>query len=121
MKKVSLSLALILVSSTISFAMNQDSKNEDKKKKTKIEISTDSKFTTSYSPEKCILSVQISGNKDSLAVVSITNQRGSSILFSAIEHAKQKVEFDLSSLAKGIYNVTFITNQEIRIKKVEVK
>lgn len=121
MKKVSLSLALILVSSTNSLAMNQDSKNDDKKKKATIELEKESKFITSYSAEKCILSVQISGNNDSSAVLSITNHRGSSILFSAVEQANQLVEFDLSSLAKGIYSVTFITDQEIRIKKVEVK
>ncbi len=121
MKKVSLSLALILVSSTISLAMNQDSKEDDKKKKVTIELEKESKFITSYASEECILSVYISGNSDSSAIVSITNQRGSSILFSAVEQVNQLVEFDLSALAKGIYSVTFITDKEIRIKKVEVK
>ncbi|MGV3632019.1 MAG: hypothetical protein ACO1O6_12485 [Bacteroidota bacterium] len=119
MKKLSLSLALLAASTQLLFAYSPGENNEDKKKKDSLEIAREPGFKTNLSDK--LLSVEISGNIDSLASVSITNQRGSSILFSVVELTDQEIVFDLSQLEKGIYNVMYITNQEIRIKKVEVK
>ena len=119
MKKLSFSLALLAASSQLLFANPVNDNNEDKKKKDSVEVVREPGFKTNLSDK--LLLVEISGNVDSLASVSITNQRGSSILFSVVELADQEIVFDLSKFEKGIYNVMYITKQEIRIKKVEVK
>jgi hypothetical protein len=119
MKKLSISLALLAASSQVLFAHSIGNNSEDRKKKDSVEVVRETSFKTSISDK--LLSVEISGNTDSLASVSVTNQRGSSLLFSVVELADQEILFDLSQLEKGMYNVMYITNQEIRIKRVEVK
>lgn len=119
MKKLSIILALLAASSQVLFAHSIGDNHEEKKKKDPVEVVRETGFKTSLSDK--VLSVEISGNTDSLASVSVTNQRGSSLLFSVVQLAHQEILFDLSQLEKGIYNVMYITNQEIRIKKVTIK
>jgi hypothetical protein len=118
MKKISLSIALIIVG--FSFATENPTikpKNESKS----TEIIVDTHFNLNYKESNKTLKIDISGNLDSTASVSVTNQRGSSILFSLVGKNEQEIEFNLASLEKGSYNVMFISKNEIRIKKFEVK
>lgn len=122
MKKTILTVAVILIGITGFKANNELGKNKDENsKKDSTEVVKESSFTTSYTDDSFQLKVKISGNTDPFASVSITNHRGGSILFKMVEQDSENLEFDLSELEKGIYNVMFITNQEIRIKKVQVK
>jgi hypothetical protein len=117
MKKTILTITLII--SGLSFANNNPT--EEKKTKDSVTTNVESNFKLNYSDVEKVLIVDISGNTDSTASVSITNQRGSSILFSLVESQEKELAFDLVKLEKGIYNVMYITNQEIRIKRLEVK
>jgi hypothetical protein len=122
MKKTILTIAVVLIGISGTFANNEVGKNNDgKTKKDSNEVVKESSFMTNYISEKQRLEVAINGNIDPFASVSITNQRGSSILFSLVEKNSDNLVFDLSKLEKGIYNVMYITNEEIRIKKVELK
>lgn len=117
MKKTILTIALVITG--LSYANNNPS--DEKKSKDSISTNVESNFKLNYSNSDKLLKVEISGNNDSTASVSITNQRGSSILFSLVDTNNKEVEFDLTKLEKGSYNVMYITNQEIRIKRLEVK
>ncbi len=119
MKKLSISLALLAISGQVLLARPVNENNGDKIKKDSAEVVRETSFKTSLTDK--MLSVEISGNLDSLASVSVTNQRGSSLLFSVVQLADQEILFDLSQLERGTYNVMYITNQEIRIRRVEVK
>lgn len=121
MKKISLSLAILLSSSNLIFANSEIKNSDEKKEKDSTEVVRESTFVANYQEQEKKLKIEINGNIDSLASVSVTNQRGSSILFSIIDQKSQDLVFDLSNFEKGIYNVMYITNSEIRIKKVIVK
>ena len=124
MKKQIFTVAFLMIGMTTLFASASNEGRKKSKKKAAIETVKEvkeSSFVTNYAIDSQKLKVEITGNLDPNASVSITNQRGSSILFSMVKKNQDELEFDLSSLEKGIYNIMYITNLEIRIKKVVVK
>ena len=124
MKKQIFTVAFLMIGMTTLFASTLNEGGKKGRKKAAIETVKEvkeSSFVTKYAIDSQKLKVEITGNLDPNASVSITNQRGSSILFSMVEKNQEELVFDLSSLEKGTYNIIFITNLEIRIKKVVVK
>lgn len=94
--------------------------NEPEKEKTKKEDSSEvieMKFEMKLDNESDILTVELAGNFDKYASVSVTNNRGSEYFFSFVENNSNQVTFDLSTLKKGSYFLVLNTNNEIRIKR----
>ena len=124
MKKAIYTIAMIVIGTGVSMAAktNSDLTEKDKKDSAKVEETkaAELSFLTDYSSESRQLIVDIAGNMDPYASVSVTNARGTSIQCSFIQEASGKYTFDLSKLSKGIYNVMLITDKEIRIKKIQV-
>ena len=87
----------------------------------KLNLTDETIFITEISADSQNLSVKVSGVNDPFASLSITNQRGATIQFALIEKQNEEFNFDLSNLKKGNYNVMLITNQEIRIKRIQIK
>lgn len=124
MKKAIYTIAAVLIGTGVSMAAktNADLSEKDKKDSAKVEEAkaAELSFSTSYSTESRQLIVDVAGNIDPYASVSVTNTRGTSIQCSFIQETSGKYTFDLSKLEKGIYNVMLITDKEIRIKKIQV-
>ena len=123
MKKQIFTVAILMFGMSTLFASSSFEGGKKGKKRQSIEVVKEikeSSFVTKYLSDSQKLKVEISGNLDPNASVSITNQRGSSILFSMVEKKQEELIFDLSNLEKGTYNIMFITNLEIRIKKVVI-
>ena len=121
MKRTIVTGCLFFMGINTMIASPEVGKSGEEKKKDSTEVVKESTFKTSYASDQNKLTVEILGNTDSLATVSITNNRGGSILFSIVDQQDQAIEFDLSLLEKGMYNVMYITNKEIRIKKLVIQ
>lgn len=125
MKKLIYIAAMIFTGTGISMA-NPVTVNEHSGEGTdsaKVEAAQENKeatFVTSYTSESRQLTVNVSGIDDPYASVSVTNQRGATIQCSLIQEKSGQYFFDLSALKKGTYNVMLITDQEIRIKRIQV-
>ena len=127
MKKAIYTIAMIFIGSGISMAntTTADHSGEDNKDSAKVAASeapasVESSFTTMYSSDSRQLTVNVSGILDPYASVSVTNLRGATIKCSFIQEKSGEMSFDLSTLEKGTYNVMLITDQEIRIKRIQV-
>lgn len=124
MKKAIYTMAMIFIGTGISMATQNpaDHSDKDKKDSAKVEETTaaEASFVTHYSTESQQLVVNVSGIMDPYASVSVTNPRGATIQCSFIQEKSGEFSFDLSSLEKGTYNVMLITDQEIRIKRIQV-
>lgn len=124
MKKVIFTIAAIIIGTGASLAAktNAGQSEKDKKDSAKVEEtkSAELSFSADYSAESHQLVVDIAGNIDPYASVSVTNARGTAIQCTFMQENSGKCSFDLSKLEKGIYNVMLITDKEIRIKKIQV-
>jgi len=123
MKKTIYTIAMIFIGTGISMANQSISDNSEKGKKDSSKIAEDAKetsFIANYSDDSHQLIVNVAGTEDPYASVSVTNQRGTAILCSFVQEKSGEMTFDLSSLEKGTYNVMLITDQEIRIKRIQV-
>lgn len=121
MKKTIVTGCLFFIGISTIIASPEVEKGAEEKKKDSTEVVKESTFKTNYTSDQNRLIVEISGNSDSLATLTITDSRGGSILFSLVDQQDQEIEFDLSTLEKGMYNVMYITNKEIRIKKLIIQ
>lgn len=126
MKTTIYTIALIFLGTGTSFANATVSNNGDETKKDKTEnkevaVSKETTFVTKYAADSKQLTVSVTGTIDPYASVSITNQRGAALLCSFIQDKSGDFSFDLSKLEKGVYNVMLITDQEIRIKRINVE
>jgi hypothetical protein len=121
MKKTTFTLALFFLATGISFAsknpIEDEKKDNSKVSETKTEETT---FITQMSEDSQKLKVSVSGIKDPYASISVTNQRGATIQCAFINEQTNEFNFDLSKLEKGNYNVMLITDQEIRIKRIQI-
>ena len=120
MKRAIYTIAMIFIGTGISMA--NDHSGEDKKDSAKVApaANAESTFVTSYSDDSGELKVNVSGILDPYASISVTNHRGATIQCSFLQEKSGEVSFDLSKLEKGVYNVMLITDQEIRIKRIQV-
>lgn len=121
MKKTTFTLALFFFATGISFGsknpIEDEKKDSSKVSETKTEETT---FITLLSEDSQKLTVSVSGIKDPYASISVTNQRGAAIQCAFISENTNEFNFDLSKLEKGNYNVMLITDQEIRIKRIQI-
>ncbi len=124
MKKVVYTIALIFAGMGISVANpvndNSGELTTDSAKVAEANASAESTFVTNYSSDSRQLTVNVAGINDPYASVSVTNQRGTAIQCSFVQEKSGEFTFDLSKLKKGTYNVMLITEQEIRIKRIQV-
>lgn len=122
MKKVIYTIALILAGTGISMANSVNEHSGETTDSAKVEeaANAEATFTTTFVKDSKELIVSVSGIMDPYASVSVTNQRGTTIQCSLIQEKSGEFSFDLSSLQKGTYNVMLITEQEIRIKRIQV-
>ncbi|MDX1650847.1 MAG: T9SS type A sorting domain-containing protein [Brumimicrobium sp.] len=74
-----------------------------------------------FAKPKKMLDVKIYGVQDTLASVSLVDQRGSSSYYEFIKNNKSVYSIDLSGLQPGIYFVKLNTNNEIRMKMIVVE
>jgi hypothetical protein len=121
MKKAVYTFAMIFISTGISLASSSPIDGE-KKDSSKVEDTknVETTFVTHFEPNSHELIVNISGIIDPYASISVTNQRGATIQCAFIEQDVNEFAFDLSALEKGNYNVMLITDQEIRIKRIQI-
>jgi Zn-dependent metalloprotease len=121
MKKVTVTLSMLVISIGMTFAANHSNEDSEKNKKDSAESKkVETTFSTDYQADAQTLEVSFSGIQDPFASISITNNRGSALQCSFIQHENGTLIFDLTSLQDGIYNVMLITDQEIRIKRFTV-
>ena len=121
MKKVITSIAMIFIGIGVSIANPTGPDNSGKSKEDSSTVAAaETTFKTQYSNDSRQLLVNVSGTSDPYATVSVTNQRGTTILCSFVQEKSGEMTFDLSKLEEGIYNVMLITDHEIRIKRVQV-
>lgn len=124
MKKAVYTIALIFAGMGISVANPVNDHSEDgttdSSKVAEANASAESTFVAKYSSDSRQLTVNVAGIMDPYASVSVTNQRGTTIQCSFVQEKSGEFSFDLSKLKKGIYNVMLITDQEIRIKRIQV-
>lgn len=123
MKTFAVLASLILLPTTISFAGNGDDK---KNKETKIDsteveknTTTNEEFTISILEEE--VHVSVNGDFGKYASVSLTTNRGSDIFFEFLEDGMNSFTFDLSLLEEGSYFVVINSNDEVRIKRFQLK
>jgi len=121
MKKVIYTFAMLFLTTGISLA-NTNPIEDEKKDSSKVNevISEETSFTTQFSADSQKLTVKVSGISDPYASISVTNQRGTTIQCAFIQEKTNEFDFDLSKLEKGNYNVMLITDQEIRIKRIQI-
>jgi hypothetical protein len=105
------------ISLASSSPIDGDKKDSSKVNETK---NVETTFVTHFEPDSHELTVNISGINDPYASISVTNQRGATIQCALVEKDVNEFAFDLSALEKGNYNVMLITDQEIRIKRIQI-
>lgn len=122
MKKVVVTLSMLVLSIGMTFAATHSNGDSEKIKKDSAESKkVETTFSTDYHADAHTLEVSFSGIEDPFASISITNNRGSALQCSFVQHENGTLSFDLTSLEDGIYNVMLITDQEIRIKRFTVE
>lgn len=93
---------------------------ETEKEKTKKDDSSEvveMKFHMILDEITEIITVELAGNFDKYASVSITNNRGTEYFFQFVDNGSDQVTFDISTLKEGSYFLVLNTNNEIRIKR----
>jgi hypothetical protein len=121
MKKVIYTIAMLFATTGISLASTNPIEDEKKdSSRVNDEIKEETTFKTQFSAESQKLTVKVSGITDPYASISVTNQRGATIQCAFIQEKTNEFDFDLSKLEKGNYNVMLITDQEIRIKRIQI-
>lgn len=124
MKKVIYIIAMTFAGTGISMANPVKNHSGEGTDSAKVEeaaaANAEATFVTAYENTTKQLTVNVAGIVDPYASVSVTNQRGTTIQCSLIQEKSGEYSFDLSKLQKGTYNVMLITEQEIRIKRIQV-
>lgn len=121
MKKVVTFVLIATLSIGSSFASTGLGDKKEAKKDSAEIVKTESVFQTSFDQVNKQVEVVFSGIQDPTAIVSLTNQRGTSIQSTVVKNESDILTFDATQLKAGIYNVMLITDQEIRIKRVVIE
>jgi hypothetical protein len=104
-----LSFLLFVIPSQLLANGHEESKSEKK--------NVESVFELDYNEETEKLKISVFGDFEELSTLSITNTRGSEILFSFIQKEQSEIEFSVDKLEPGSYFVILNTGDEIRMKR----
>lgn len=116
MKKIIVSIAFLVGTFTSCYGGVGD------KIKVLSKDSTSNELTFNINTGKLnTVSVYLSHVKDSLASISLVNQRGSAIFYEFVKKNQNDYTFDLSNVNPGVYYVKLNANDEIRMKMIVVK
>lgn len=116
MKKSIVLISFLVSSLSVSYG------GEGDKIKVLAKDTTSEKLVFSVSSENVTsVDISLSGIEDSLASISLVNQRGSAIYYEFINMNKMNYSFDLSNVKPGMYYVKLNANNEIRMKLIIVE
>jgi len=115
MKKIIVSIAFLMGTLAISYG------GEGEKIRVLSKDSTSNELVFNVKSEKLSkVNIKLSGIQDSLASISLVNQRGAAIYYEFVKEGKTDYSFDLSDVKPGMYYVKLNTNNEIRMRLIVV-
>lgn len=115
MKKSIVLIAFLVSSLSVTYG------GEGDKIKVLTNDSTSKELVFNVSSERTgSLEIDLSGVQDSLASISLVNQRGSAIFYEFVKENQTHFSFDLSKVKPGRYYVKLNANNEIRMKLIVV-
>lgn len=116
MKKIIVSIAFLMGTLTISYG------GEGDKIKVLSKDTTSNELVFTVNAEKLgQVNINLIGVHDSLASISLVNQRGGALYYEFIQDDKTDYSFDLSDVKPGMYYVKLNANNEIRMKMIIVE
>lgn len=116
MKKIIVSIAFLMGTLSISYG------GEGEKIRVLSKDSTSNELVFNINSQKLSqVHINLSGVQDSLASISLVNQRGAAIYYEFVKDGKTDYNFDLSDVKPGVYYVKLNANNEIRMKMIVVE
>lgn len=110
-------LMMIVLANSFVFAGNGDEKKEKIVDSTKT--SKDETFTVNFVDGSAF--VTANGEFGEYASISLATNRGSDIFFEFLKDGNNSITFDLSVLDEGSYFIVLNSNDEVRIKRFQLK
>lgn len=123
MKTLRVLIILILLPSSISFAGNGDEKKDKVKEVDSTEVEKNKKSNDDFTIAviEGEVNVIVNGEFGKYASVSLTTNRGSDIFFEFLQDGNNSFTFDLCLLKEGSYFIVLNSNDEVRIKRFQLK
>lgn len=116
MKKIIVSIAFLMGTLSISYG------GEGEKIRVLSKDSTSNELVFNVNAENFSqVNINLSGVQDSLASISLVNQRGAAIFYEFVKDGKTDYSFDLSNVKPGMYYVKLNANNEIRMRLIVVE
>lgn len=116
MKKMIVSIAFLMGTLTISYG------GEGDKIRVLSKDSTSNELVFKVNTEKLsLVNIHLNGVQDSLASISLVNQRGAAVYYEFVQEGKTDYSFDLTNVKPGKYYVKLNANNEIRMRLIVVE